>query len=48
MMINMRTTTKRVANSYKHKKCKTKITKIKITMTKNVVNNCNKKRGKGI
>jgi hypothetical protein len=46
IMINTRTTTKRVANSYKQKKCKTKITKIQITTTKKVVNNYSEKRGK--
>jgi uncharacterized protein YhfF len=45
-MINMKTMTKRVANSHKHKKCRTRITKIKIMTTKRVINNCNKKRGK--
>lgn len=45
-MINMRITTKRVANNYKHKKCKMKITKIKIMTTKKVVNTYSEKREK--
>jgi hypothetical protein len=45
-MINMRTTPKKVVNNYKHKKCKTKITKIKIMMTKKVVKNCSENKGK--
>ncbi len=44
-MINTKTVTKRVANSRKPKKCKTRITKIKIMTTKKVINNCNKERG---
>lgn len=30
MMISMRTATRRVVNNHKHKRCKTRITKIKI------------------
>jgi len=44
----MRITTKKVTSSYKHKKCRMKITKIKIMMTKKVVNNYSGKRGERI
>jgi hypothetical protein len=37
-MNNMKTVTKRIASSYKHKRCKTKTTKI---MNKRIANNCN-------
>jgi hypothetical protein len=47
MMNNMRTTTRRVANNYKHKRCKMKTTKIKITSNKKVPNSCNEEKGKG-
>jgi hypothetical protein len=47
-MINMRIMTKKVTSRYKHKKCRMKITKIKITMTKKVVNNYSEKRGEKI
>jgi hypothetical protein len=47
MMINMRTMTRRVANNYKHKPCKMKTTKIKITTNKRVPDNCNEEKGKG-
>jgi hypothetical protein len=43
----MRIATRKVMNIYKHKGCKMRTTEIKITTTKRVVNNCNKKRGKG-
>ncbi len=43
MMINMRTTTKKIVSSCKHKRCKTN--QIKIMMTKKVTNNYNEKRG---
>jgi len=46
MMINMRIVTKRVVNSYKYKGCKMRTTKIKITTTRKVVTNYNKKKGK--
>lgn len=44
-MINMRTTTRKIANSCKHKRCKTN--KIKIMMTKKVTNNYSEKKGEG-
>lgn len=46
MMINMKTMTKRVTNSRKHKKFRTRITKIKIMTTKRVINSCIKEREK--
>jgi hypothetical protein len=42
-MINMRIVSRRVANNYKHKRCKTWTTKIKIITTKRVVNHCNQR-----
>lgn len=36
--INMMTMTRRVASSYKHKKYKTRTTKIKIMMTRRITN----------
>ncbi len=47
MMINIRTATKKVANDHKHKRCKMRITKIKIMMTRRVVNSCSEERGEG-
>jgi hypothetical protein len=47
MMINMRTVTKRSTSNYKHKKCKTRTTKIKITMIRKVVGSYNEKKEKG-
>jgi hypothetical protein len=47
MMINMRIATRRVVNSYKHKGCKMRTTKIKIMTTRRVASNCNKERRKG-
>jgi hypothetical protein len=47
MIINMRIAIRRVVNSYKHKGCNMKTTKIKIMTTKRVGSNCNKERGKG-
>ncbi len=46
MTINMRTMIKRVANSCKHKRCKTQTTKIKIMMIRKVNSNYNEKRRK--
>jgi hypothetical protein len=43
----MRTMTRRIASNYKHKRCKTRTIRIKITMTRKVTNSYNKKRGKG-
>ncbi len=43
-MINVRTMTKRFVNSCKHKRCKTRTTKIKITVTKRVANSCSQER----
>ncbi len=48
MMIDMRITTKKAVSSYKHKRCKTQITKIKITMTKKVASSCNQEGREGI
>jgi hypothetical protein len=45
-MINMRTMTKKVVSSYKHKRCKMIIAKIKITMTRTIANSYNQ-GGKG-
>ncbi len=42
----MRTMTKRVANNCKHKRCKTKTTKIKIMTIQKVNNSYNEKRTK--
>jgi hypothetical protein len=47
MMINMRTVTKRSTSNYKHKKCKTRTTKIKITMIRKVVGSYNEENEKG-
>jgi len=47
MMINMRTVTKRSTSNYKHKKCKTRTTKIKITMIRKVVDSYNEEKEKG-
>jgi hypothetical protein len=38
--------TKKVTTSWKHKRCNTWATKIKITTTRRVVSNCSKKGGK--
>jgi len=46
-MISMRIVIKRVVNSYKHKGCKMKTTKIKITTPRKVASNCNKEKGEG-
>ncbi len=43
-MIDVKTATKRVVSSCKHKRCKTRTTKIKITMTKKVANNCSQEK----
>jgi hypothetical protein len=39
----MRIATKRVVNNHKQKRCKTRITKIKIMMTRKVDNSCSEK-----
>jgi hypothetical protein len=46
-MIDMKTASKRVANNYKHKRSKTRTTKIKITMIRRVVSSYSQKGGKG-
>jgi uncharacterized protein YhfF len=46
-MINMRTASRRVMNSYKHKRCKMKTTKIKITTIRRVTSSYNQDEGKG-
>ncbi len=46
-MINMKTTTRKIANSCKHKRCKTMTTKIMIIMTKRVASSYNEERGEG-
>ncbi len=38
---------KRVTNSCEHKRCRTRITKIKIMTTRRVINSCNEERGEG-
>jgi hypothetical protein len=45
---NIKITTRRIANSYKHKRERMKTTKIKVVMTRRVVSICseNKKEGK--
>jgi hypothetical protein len=43
----MRTTTRKVVSNYKHKRCKTTITKIKIAMTKTIASNCKQERRNG-
>ncbi len=45
-MINMKTVTKRITNNYKHKRCKTRTTKIKITMIRKGASSCRKKKEK--
>jgi hypothetical protein len=47
MTINTRIVTRRIANNYKHKRCKMKTTKIKIMTNKRVSNSCNEEKGKG-
>ncbi len=47
MMINMRIAIRRVTNNYKHKQCKMRTTKIKITMNKKVPSSYNEEKGKG-
>ncbi len=42
----MRTMTRRITSIYKHKRCKTRTTKIKITMIRKVISSCSKERGK--
>jgi hypothetical protein len=44
MIINMKIMTKKVANSYKHKICRTQITKIKIMTIKKVNSTYNEER----
>lgn len=44
---NIKIMTRRIANSYKHKRKRMKTTKIKITMTRRVVNIYNEKRKEG-
>ncbi len=46
MTINMRIMTKRVTNNYKHKRCKMRTTKIKITMIMKVTSSSNQEGGK--
>ncbi len=46
-MINMRIVTKKNTSNYKHKKCKTRTTKIKITMIRKIVGSYNEKKEKG-
>jgi hypothetical protein len=49
-MINMKTATRKVVNNHKHKKCKTRITKIMITKkvgTGKVDNRYNEERREG-
>lgn len=41
----MKTVTKRIVNSCKHKRCKTMTTKIKIRMTRRVVNSYSEEKG---
>ncbi len=47
MMINMKTMTRRTVNNYKHKRCKTRTIKIKITTTRRVSSSYNEKRREG-
>ncbi len=47
MMINMRIAIRRVKNNYKHKQCKMRTTKIKITTNKKVPNSYNEEKRKG-
>ncbi len=44
-MINMRTVMKRVVNNHKHKKCKTRTKKIKITIIRRIIDNCSQEGG---
>ncbi len=46
MTIDMKIVSRKVTNNYKHKRCKIKITKIKIIMTRNVANSCSQVGGK--
>jgi ATP-dependent Lon protease len=45
-MIDMRTASRRVTNNYKHKRCKMRTTKIKITTIKKVTSSYNQEGGK--
>ncbi len=44
-MINMRIVTKRIVSNYKHKRCKTRIIKMKITTTRKAISRYNEKKG---